>query len=52
MILAVTLPNANKNDPLRSLTISNSALDPSNRLVFFAEFGADPSSAIDFGVSF
>ena len=49
MILAVTLPNANENDPLRSLTIKNSALDPDNQLVFFAAFGEN--SSIDFGVS-
>ena len=49
MILAVTLPNANENDPSRSLTIKNSALDPGNQLVFFADFGEN--SSIDFGVS-
>ena len=52
LILAVTLPNANENDPPRTLTISNSALDPENRLIFFAEFGKDPSDALDFDVRF
>ena len=51
MILAVTLPNANENDPSRPLVISNSALDPDNRLVFFALFGDVPSNTLDFNVS-
>ena len=52
LILAVTLPNANENDPLRPLTIGNSALDPDNRLIFFAELGEGPSNAFDFDVRF
>ena len=51
LVLAVTLPNANENDPSRPLTISNSAVDPDNRILFYAAFGQEPSSAIDFDVS-
>ena len=51
LILAVTLPNANENDPLRSLSVENSGLDASNRILFYAEFGADPNSVFDFEVS-
>ena len=50
LVLAVTLSNANENDPSRTLTISNSALDPKSRLVFFAEFGEVPSNTFDFDV--
>ena len=48
MILAITLPNANENDPSRPLTIKNSAFNPDSRLVFFANF--HKSSSIDFSV--
>ena len=51
LILAVTLPNENENDPSRSLRISNSGLDPNNRIMFYAEFGDDPTRAFDFSVS-
>ncbi|CAI8053623.1 ATP-binding cassette sub-family A member 3 [Geodia barretti] len=48
MILAVTLPNANENDPPRPLRISNSALVPDSRLVFFATLGDVSSDTLDF----
>ena len=38
LILAVTLPNANEDDPIRALTVQNSGLDSSNRILFYAEF--------------
>ena len=49
LILAVTLPNANENDPIRALTVQNSGLDSSNRILFFAEFD-DLESVFDFEV--
>ena len=52
MILAVTLPNANENDPSRPLKISNSALVPDSQLVFFATLGDVPSNSLDFSVSY
>ena len=51
LVLAITLPNANENDPLRALTVENSGLDRSNRFLFFTEFGSEPSSVFDFEVS-
>ena len=38
LILAITLPNANEDDPIRALTVQNSGLDSSNRILFYAEF--------------
>ena len=51
LILAVTLPNINENDPPRALNVENSALDGSAQLLFYAEFGAEPSAVFDFEVS-
>ena len=51
LILAVTLPNVNENDPSRSLTVQNSGLDSSERILFYAEFGENPSSVFEFEVS-
>ena len=51
LILAVTLPNFNENDPPRALTVENSALDGSSRFLFYAEFGAEPKAVFDFEVS-
>ena len=51
LILAVTLPNANENDPSRPLKIDNSALDADNRTVFYAELGDGSRGVFDFQVS-
>ena len=51
LILAVTLPNVNENDPSRALTVQNSGLDSSSRLFFYAEFGENPSNVFRFEVS-
>ena len=51
LVLAVTLPNANENDPSRQLRIDNSVLDPDNRILFYAEFGNGPRGVFDFKVS-
>ena len=51
LILAVTLPNINENDPPRALNVENSALDGSAQLLFYAEFGAEPNAVFDFEVS-
>ena len=51
LILLVTLPNDNENDPSRQLRIDNSALDPNNRILFYAEFGNGPSGVFNFEVS-
>ena len=51
LILAVILPNANENDPVRQLRIDNSGRDPNRRIVFYAEFGDAPRGVFNFGVS-
>ena len=52
LILAVTLPNNNENDPPRALTVENSGLDSSmNRIFFYAEFGENPRNVFQFEVS-
>ena len=51
LILAVTLPNLNETDPSRQLRIDNSVLDPNNRILFYAEFGNEPSGIFNFEVS-
>ena len=49
MILAITATNSEENDPPRALRLDNSALDPDNRIVFFAELG-NGEGFFDFGV--
>ena len=51
LIFAVTLPNANEDDPSRQLRIDNSVLDPNNRILFYTEFGNRPSGVFSFEVS-
>ena len=52
MILAVTLPSLNEDDPKRTLGLSDSAASPDNVSFFYAQF-ADPSdpSSFNFSVS-
>ena len=50
LVLAVTLPNNNENDPSRPLRIDNSALDRDDRIVFYAVLGDDIDKIFDFEV--
>ena len=50
LVIVVTLPDGSGNDPKRSLSIENSAIDADNRILFWAEVGEDPPELFDFGV--
>lgn len=50
LIVVVTLPDDSGNDRKRTLSIQNSAIDPDNRILFWAEVGEDPTDLFDLGV--
>ena len=54
LILIVTVPSSNEDDPKRSLGLSASAISPDNVSVFYAQFGdiSVGSSNFNFSVSF
>jgi len=47
LVLAVTIPNPNQDDPRRALLLENSALSD-NITVFYAQFGDEGNSPLDF----
>ena len=53
LILIVTVPSGNEDDPKRSLGLDSSAISPENVSVFYAQFGdlSVGSSNLDFSVS-
>ena len=50
LVLAVTIPNPNQDDPRRALLLENSALS-SNVTVFYVEFADEQNSPLNFSVS-
>lgn len=52
LVIVVTLPDGSGNDPKRTLSIQNSAIDPDNRILFWAELGEDPTEIFNFEVRF
>lgn len=50
LVLAVTFPNPNQDNPKRSLSLENSALS-SNITVFYVQFGDEVDSPLNFSVS-
>ena len=50
LVLAVTIPGPNQDDPRRALLLENSALSD-NITVFYVEFGNEVNSPLNFSVS-
>jgi len=50
LIFAITSPDLTGDDPKRALRIDNSAIDPDNQLLFWAEVGQNPTGLFDFAV--
>ena len=50
LVIVMFLPNKRGNDPKRALTLSNSAIDPSNRFLFWADVGENSTNLFNFRV--